>query len=418
MVRAERSFKQMSLSGCKHALTIGRLMVRRLVMFHGKSGLTGVLTLVFSAVAHAQGFAPVPVDVMQFPPQMRGTVDQELMRGQLRHELFTMTAPARKRWRIAYLFPHLNDPYWLGCAYGVVSEARRLRVAVDIIPAEGYDDLIGQLREMNELVVTKKYDAIVLSPISLTGDNLVIRQARKSGIPVFELANDSTSKSLVSKVTTSMDGMGENATHWMMADARRRGLKSVNVALLPGPMDAGWVQGEVKGTLKALRNAPIPVHVVTIRYGDSERIIQTQLTEQILAQYGRHLDYILGCTGCAPAAVLPVRAVRLNRRIRIVAYDLTDEIAAMLRRGEIRAAGDTKGVSQARVVTDLAVAYLENPHKPVPDTVLVGLGMVDTGNLQRYPIETSIAPQGYTPVLSWAPGSGVPGPKSRAGLHP
>lgn len=373
-------------------------------MWHAKIGLISWLMLIGSVMAHAQGFAPVPVDVLQLPPHLRGTVEQELLRGQVRHEVFTMAKPASRIWHIAYLFPHLNDPYWLGCAYGVINEARRLRVAVNIIPADGYDDLIGQLREMDELVASKKYDAIVLSPISLAGDNLAIRQARKAGIPVFELANDSTSQLLISKVTTSMNGMGVNATRWVIADAQRRGLKAVTVALLPGPADAGWVQGEVQGTLQAIQNAPLPVHVVTIRYGDSERITQTQLAERVLAQYGPHLDYILGCTGCAPAAVLPIRKAHLETHIRVVAYDLTDEIAVMLRRGEIVAAGDTKGVSQARVVTDLVVDYLEKRRRRMPDTVLVDLGMVDKQNVGSYPMDMSIAPRNDTPVLSWTPG--------------
>lgn len=366
------------------------------------SVLISVLMLPVSVEAYAGGFAPIPVDVVWLPQQFRGSVDQELLRGQVRHEVFSMARPARKVWRIAYLFPHLNDPYWLGCAYGVINEARRLRVAIDIIPADGYDDLVGQLRDMNQAVAAK-YDAIVVSPISLSGDNVAIEQARRAGIPVFELANDSTSHDLVSKVTTSMTDMGVNAARWMVADAQTRKLKTVTVALLPGPAHAGWVQGEVNGTLQAIRQSPVSVRVVAIRYGDSDRVIQTQLAAQVLAQYGRHLDYILGCTGCAPAAVLPIREAHLDSRIRVIAYDLTDEIAVMLRRGEIVAAGDTKGVSQARIVTDLVVDYLEKRRRHLPDTVLVSLGMVDARHVGAYLMGASIAPQNYTPVLSWSP---------------
>ena len=63
-----------------------------------------------------------------------------------------MAKPATKPWRIAFLFPHMKDPYWIGCDYGVISEARRLGIQVDIFPAEGYDDLIGQLRMMDEAI--------------------------------------------------------------------------------------------------------------------------------------------------------------------------------------------------------------------------------------------------------------------------
>ena len=39
--------------------------------------------------------------------------------------------------------------------------------------------------------IAAKYDAIVVSPISMTANNLSIAKARAAGIPVLELANDS-----------------------------------------------------------------------------------------------------------------------------------------------------------------------------------------------------------------------------------
>jgi protein TorT len=315
-----------------------------------------------------------------------------------------MATRAKKPWRIAYLFPHIKDPYWIGCSFGVISEAKRLGIAVDIFPADGYNDLIGQLRQTDE-VMAGRYDAIVISPISLTANNSSITKARALGLPVFELANDSTSDDLTIKVTTSLKSMGTDATGWVIEDAKKRGLKSINIALLPGPKDAGWVKGEVDGTLAAVQSASIKVNVLDIRYGDSDRIEQSQLAEQLLAQYGKKLDYIIGCTGCAPAARLPIAQAGFKGKIRIVAYDLTREIATLIRSKEISAAADTKGVSQARVVTDAAVNFLEGRTnaRALPHTILIKLGLVDQNNIGSYAFDTSIAPDSYSPVLSYRP---------------
>lgn len=348
-------------------------------------------------------FDPIPVYFIYPPVKHQGSADEALVSGRVVNDRYAMTARSGKPWRIAFLFPHIKDPYWIGCSYGVISEAKRLGVAVDIFPAEGYSDLVGQLRKMDEAIAAK-YDAIVISPLSQTANNSSIAKARAMGIPVFELANDSTSDDLTIKVTTSLKGMGIEATKWVIHDAQQRGLKSINIALLPGPSDAGWVKGEVEGTREAAQKAAIKVNIVDIKYGDSDRIEQSQLAEQLLAEHGKELDYILGCTGCAPAVILPMKEAKLNGKIRIVAYDLTREIAGFIRKGEIFASADTKGVSQARVTINAAVDFLENRIKKRPHTILIKLGLVDRNNYMTYPFDTSIAPDGYMPILSYAPG--------------
>jgi protein TorT len=349
--------------------------------------------------------APIPVFSIFPPVKANGTADEALMSGQVVDDHYAMTGRASRTWRIAFLFPHIKDPYWLGCDYGVISEAKRLGVAVDIFPANGYGDLIGQLRKMDD-VIAAKYDAIVISPLSLTANNSSIAKARRLGIPVFELANDSTSDDLTIKVTTSLKGMGVDATEWVIRDAQRRGLTEINIALLPGPADAGWVKGEVSGTREAAAMAAIKVNIVDIKYGDSDRIEQSRLAAELLAEHGKKLDYILGCTGCAPAAILPVKLAKFNKQIRIVAYDLTREIAGLVRNNEIVASVDTKGVSQARVVTNAAVSFLEGRTGDRPHTILIKLGLVDNENYASYPFDTTTAPEGFKPILSYAPGKG------------
>lgn len=350
----------------------------------------------------AARFAPIPVQSIFRPLQANGTADDALASGRVVTGHYSPAPHASKRWRIAFLFPHMKDPYWAGVAYGVISEARRLGVAADILPAGGYDDLQGQLHKTDEAIAAK-YDAIVVSPISMTANNASIAKARAAGVTVLELANDSRSDDLHLKVTTSLRGMGLEATRWVIRDAQQRGLKSINLALLPGPIGAGWVKGEVDGTRIAAQEATIDVNILDIRYGDSERGLQAQLAGRILTRHGKRLDYLLGCTGCAPAALTPLKAAGLHGKVRVVAYDLTSEIAQLIRNRDIEAAADTRGVSQARVAINAAVNLLEGRAREQPHTILVKLGMVDQHNLANYPFDTSIAPDGYKPQLAYDP---------------
>jgi protein TorT len=197
--------------------------------------------------------------------------------------------------------------------------------------------------------------------------------------------------------------MGMEATRWVVRDAQQRGLKSINIALLPGPLGAGWVKGEVDGTRIAAQEAPITVNILDIRYGDSDFAGQTKLAAQMLAKHGARIDYLIGCTGCAPAALAPIREAGLGEKIRLVAFDLTVDIAHLIRNRDIYAAADTKGVSQARVALNAAVNLFEGRSKDLPHTILVKLGMVDQQNFATYPFDTSIAPEGYKAVLSYDP---------------
>ena len=356
-----------------------------------------------AAVPVAGKFDPISVYSIYPPVKRNGSADDALASGRVVDDQYFMAERASKPWRIAFLFPHIKDPYWVSCSYGLISEAKRLGIAVDIFPADGYNDLIGQLHKMDEAIAAK-YDAIVISPLSFTANNPSIAKARAQGIPVFELANDSTSDDLTIKVTTSLKSMGINATEWVIRDAQLRGLKSINIALLPGPADAGWVKGEVEGTREAARKAAIRVNIVDTLYGDSDLIGQTHLAAQLLVKHGTKLDYILGCTGCAPAAVLPIKQAGLSGKIRIVSYDLTREVADLIRSGKIFASVDTKGVSQARVTINAAVNFLEGRIQELPHTILIKLGLVDRSSHASYPFDASNAPDGYNPVLSYHPG--------------
>lgn len=353
-------------------------------------------------MATTDSFAPIPVYTIYPPLKPHGSADDALATGQVIDDHYPMAAPATKPWHIAFLFPHIKDPYWVDCSYGLISEARRLGVAIDIFPADGYDDLIGQLHKMDQ-VIAAKYNAIVISPISQTANNASIAKARSLDIPVFEMANDSTSDDLTIKVTSSLKAMGEDTMNWVIRDAQQRGMKSINIVLLPGPADAGWVMGEVAGTRAAARTAPIKVRIIDIRYGDSDLIGQSQLAEQLVIKHGKNIDYILGCTDCAPAAILPVKMAGLNNKIRIVAYGLTREMIPHIRKGEIFAATDVKAVSQARLAINAAVNFLEGRTKKLPHTILIKLDMVDKSNYATYDYSTTTAPQGYTPVLSYHP---------------
>ena len=69
---------------------------------------------------------PYPVEVWD------PSFDQSSSREQ--HEYVPLDS-ATKAWRIAVSFPHMKDAYWLAVNYGVVDEARRLGIGIDLVDA-------------------------------------------------------------------------------------------------------------------------------------------------------------------------------------------------------------------------------------------------------------------------------------------
>jgi len=77
------------------------------------------------------------------PLQANGTADDALASGRVVAGSYGMARRPPGVGASPSCSPILKDPYWVGCDYGVISEARRLGVAVDILAADGYDDLTG-----------------------------------------------------------------------------------------------------------------------------------------------------------------------------------------------------------------------------------------------------------------------------------
>ncbi len=349
-------------------------------------------------------FDPIPVYHVYPPVTPQGSLYEEFTSGKVEEGMFPPAEPATKPWKIAVLIPHLKDPFWLGVNYGIVEQAKRLGVEVRVFVAEGYHDLIGQIAQMDE-VIAAKYDAIILSPISMTDNDKSVAKAKAAGIPVFMAVNDMRSDDLTLKVNALVHDMGHNSMEWVINDAIKAGSKEINVALLPGPSGAGWVMAEVEGTNAAIKKSPIKVNLLDIKYGESGPVEQAQLAEELIRTFGDKIDYLLVCNVGAFAAILPVKEAGLAGKIKIVGNDLIRESAMAIGRGEIAAASDTRGVDIVRVALNTAVNFLEGRmnREKIPHDIILKVLVVDQANFATYPFSGSLPPAEFKPTLHYKP---------------
>ncbi len=369
-----------------------------------------LMTLVFAAEKKlvnppaGGNFAPIPVTYVYPPVKPLSSAQEERDSGKATDGTFKAAQPASKPWNIGVLFPHLKDPFWLGCNYAVWEQAKRLKVKYTLLAANGYDDLVGQLAQMDDMIA-KKYDAILLAPISFTGNDESVAKAKKAGVPVINIINDQKSDDLLVKVDVSFWQLGYDAAMWAINDAQKRGLKEINVALLPGPAGAGWVIGEVEGTQAAIKKSPIKVNVLAIKYGDSGKDVQFKLAEDIGTTFGKKLDYLFGCSVCSWSAALPMKEAGLLDKVKIVGYDITPDTVEGIRTGAIAAAANCNGADQYRIAMNFAVNYLEKRIKPqeIPHTILPKSVILSKANFDNYPFHVSLAPEGWRPIFSYNP---------------
>ena len=152
---------------------------------------------------------------------------------------------AEKPYRIAVLLKTLANPFWVDMQEGVLEEAERLGVEVDVFAVAQEGDAEEQLR-LFENVIAREYDGIAFAPITPVNLIPVISKANDLGIPVVNLDERVPFNTLrdrgayvYSFVTTNNVLVGEQAAEFVI---QKLGPEGGKVAVIEGM--AGNVSGD------------------------------------------------------------------------------------------------------------------------------------------------------------------------------
>ncbi|MGL5030232.1 MAG: TMAO reductase system periplasmic protein TorT [Aeromonas sp.] len=270
--------------------------------------------------------------------------------------------PVRQQWpepaaasrplTLCALYPHLRDAYWLSVNQGMVKEAKRLRVKLQIHEAGGYGALTEQRNQLQRCV-QEGSQAILLGAVSYQG----LREAIKaSPLPIFGLINDLPTGLVQAKVGVSWYQMGWQTGHWL-AIRHPIGSKPISVALFPGPQASGGNNFVEPGFADAIKGSAIKL--VTTARGDNSREIQRTLVQQTLARYP-DLDYLVGGAIAAEVAVNELAQRNLTKP-QILSTYFSHGVQRGLRRGKILAANSDQMRLQGRLAVAQAVCLLLQP---------------------------------------------------------
>ena len=310
---------------------------------------------------------------------------------------YTPPGQASRPWRICASIPHLKDDYWLGVNFGLVNEAKRLGVALNLYEAGGYENLATQQSQIAECVTKNNAEALIIGAISADGLNSLIADYSGKGIPVIDLINGINSDKITARVAADFYDMGLAAGKYL-ATLQPDTSNAAKVAWFPGPAGAAWVAAGDKGFRAALNGSRLSI--LDGGFGDTGIAAQTRLIEAMLDSHP-DIDFIAGTAVSAEAAVQVLQRRNLEQRIKVIAYYFGPGIYRGIKRDAILAAPSDSQAVLARISIDQAVRALEK--QTLIRHLAVTIKMVDLKSLPKFDLNSSIAPTGFRPIFSVAP---------------
>ncbi len=320
------------------------------------------------------------------------------------HPAPSLTGPEIEQWesptadrpyRIGVSFPHLRDPYWLAVNYGVIDQARELGIEVELVAAEGYDDITGQIRQVENLV-NRGVEGLILASISYSAQDGLVDMVTQD-IPVVQVINDIQAPAITAKAMVSFYVMGYTSGEFVAGDSDG----DITVAFLPGPSGSGWAPDTLEGFKQALRDhgAEDRVEIVAERWGDANRSEQQSLIENVLNQFP-NLDYLVGNAVAADAA--PSIMAGMDDKPKVVSTYLTPPLYEKISRGEVAASPSDFTALQGRMAVDMLVRILngETPGEDFPFRSGPEIIALTPDNIAEYTYEDMMGPEDWRPVTS------------------
>ncbi len=301
-------------------------------------------------------------------------------------------AKASRKWRICASYPHLKDSYWLSVNYGMVEEAKRLGVALQVVEAGGYPNLDRQIAQVQTCTADGKADVLLLGTVSFEGLTETVEAVARR-IPVVGVVNDIADPGISAKAGVSWVSMGQHIGEYL-ARKHPKGSPSVKVAWFPGPKGSGWVPFVERGFHRAL--AASSAKIVITKFGDTGREIQLILIEEALEERP-DLDYIVGSAVTAEAAISVLRARGLDGKIAILADYFTHGVYRGIKRGRVLAAPTDFPVLQGRLGVDQGIRLLEG--KLIAKHAGPSIQLVESHNVDEIGPEESLAPAWFKPTF-------------------
>lgn len=302
------------------------------------------------------------------------------------------------KWNICAVLPHVKDPYWVGQDAGLVAEAKRTGVKLQVFEAGGYTEISKQLNQISNCVASGA-NAVLIGAVSSDALNPVIEEIAAQGVVVIDYVNGVSSKAVSGRALFEHCTLGG----YMGQHLKETG-EPVKAVWFPGPAGVSSLENMIRCFKEKSQGGD--VEVLGVSYGDTGKDAQLNLIENALSAYPE-MNYILGSAVTADAASGPLNERGLTSKVKTASYYFTPEVYAGLENGSITCASAGNDMILSRIAMDMAIRVLEK--KPFNGSSYIGMSAnvicgkaagEKNNNLSTLIKELNLPPEGFRPVFS------------------
>ncbi|MBV9877131.1 MAG: substrate-binding domain-containing protein [Verrucomicrobia bacterium] len=236
----------------------------------------------------------------------------------------------KKPLHFAYVTKTLINEFWQDVAAGIKSEAAKYNIQVDVQAPKDESSLVEQLN-LAQTILSKKPDALLLSPQSDSNLVPVIQTAKKLNIPTVVI-DDARTEGASSYVGQDQVDIGSKAAEFLHQLYPNGG----KVAQIEGQAGSPNARNRIKGFTETLKKYPNFV-LVASQPGNWDRLTAMNVTANILRANPDLVGVYANNDGMALGVVEAVKNAGKLKQIAVVGTDGIREAVKSIGNGEERA---------------------------------------------------------------------------------
>lgn len=298
---------------------------------------------------------------------------------EMRVEFGSIPVP-NKSLKIGAVAKAFENEYWRTLKSGMEHSQSVLvnmgqNVTIEVKAAQGEGDEIGQLAVVKDMV-NKKYDMLLLSPIS--DGNLVpgVEAALKANIPVINV-NDGIIQEAPNYVGPRASENGERAAKWISDQLNGKG----EVAIVIGLPKAFAARQRTIGFETWMKNNAPGISIVERQNADWDRLKAKELADIWIKKHPNLVAIF--CNNDTMALGVQEAVNHSGKDILVVGVDGIGEAYNSIRKGEMDATIDSFPFYKGQIAVEVALR-IEGGQK-IPRVVWTPQALIDRTNVDENP---------------------------------
>lgn len=289
---------------------------------------------------------------------------------------FGPVAKPQKTLHFAYVTKTLINEFWQDVAAGVKAEAGKYGISVDVQAAKDESSMVEQLN-LAQTVLSKKPDALLLSPQSDSNLVPVVNAAKAANIPTV-IIDDARTTGASAYIGTDQVKIGAQAATYLH-EANPKGGK---VAQIEGAAGSPNARARIKGFKDQLATYS-DLQLVASQPGNWDRLTALNATSNILRQNPDLVGIYANNDGMALGVFEAVKTAKATDKVSVVGTDGIREAKKSVKAGEMKATVAEFPYEEGQLGVEVALRLLAC--QPIPPWVVSPNAVITKDNVAKFP---------------------------------